>query len=91
MVSLLRLSAKAMAPRVAFLASIRLGAFGMPRPGVRELPFQNHFQGEAMYPCPYCHGAAILVSTYILEEGAARITMCLATDDTSTPAVPHEK
>jgi hypothetical protein len=39
-VSLLRLSAKAMAPRVAFLASIRPGAFGMPRPGARELPFK---------------------------------------------------
>jgi hypothetical protein len=34
-------SAKAMAPRVAFMASIRLGAFGMPRLGVRELPFKS--------------------------------------------------
>ena len=48
MVSLLRLSAKAMAPRVAFLASIRLGAFGKPRRP--RAPIQkSHFKGEAMW------------------------------------------
>jgi hypothetical protein len=44
------LSAKAMAPRVAFTASIRLGAFGMPRPGARELPLKS---AELLWPPPF--------------------------------------